>query len=175
MLDRGFDGFTMDDLAQAVGVSRRTLFNRVKDKASAVLGVEDAPVHAAIETFLAGGPTGRLAADAVHVVATVSTSLEGEDPDLVEQHQLREAAIAADAKVRRLTEEQFQRIFDELVGAVCVREHWPADDLRARTLGVTLLGMVRLAVDEISAGRADSFHAAFARVTDAHQQVLATA
>lgn len=33
VVERGYDGFTMDDLAGAVGVSRRTLFNHDPDKA----------------------------------------------------------------------------------------------------------------------------------------------
>ncbi|WP_127782146.1 TetR family transcriptional regulator [Rhodococcus sp. X156] len=36
--ERGFDGFTMDDLAELAGVSRRTLFNYFPGKADAVLG-----------------------------------------------------------------------------------------------------------------------------------------
>ena len=36
--DRGFDGFTMDELAAAAAVSRRTLFNHVSGKLEAVLG-----------------------------------------------------------------------------------------------------------------------------------------
>src|SRR5262245_7061502 len=36
--ERGFDGFTMDDLAEAAGLSRRTLFNYFPSKADAVLG-----------------------------------------------------------------------------------------------------------------------------------------
>ena len=34
----GYSGFTIDDLAEAVGVSRRTLFNHVSSKEEAVLG-----------------------------------------------------------------------------------------------------------------------------------------
>ena len=36
--DRGLDGFTMDDLAEAADVSRRTLFNYFPSKVDAVLG-----------------------------------------------------------------------------------------------------------------------------------------
>jgi hypothetical protein len=37
-LDRGFDGWTMDDLAEAADVSRRTVFNYFDSKADVVLG-----------------------------------------------------------------------------------------------------------------------------------------
>ena len=40
VIENGYDGFTMEELAHEVGVSRRTLFNYIKDKESAVLGPE---------------------------------------------------------------------------------------------------------------------------------------
>lgn len=173
VLEHGFDGFTMDDLAEAVGVSRRTLFNHMKDKASAVLGLEDDLVHDAIEAFMAGGPSGHLVADVFHLVNQLSEDLEADDPDLAERHRLREAAIRADSKVLRLTEQFFVEIFDEMVAAICTRERWPADDLRARTLCTTMLGLVKVSFDEILAGRADSFHHAFDNVSRAHFQLVA--
>lgn len=39
-LSQGFDGFTMQDLADETEVSRTTVFNYFDDKASAVLGTE---------------------------------------------------------------------------------------------------------------------------------------
>ena len=41
--ERGLDGFTMDDLAEAVDVSRRTLFNYFPGKVDAVLGPDPRP------------------------------------------------------------------------------------------------------------------------------------
>ena len=38
-VDCGYAGFTVEDLARAVGVSRRTLFNHVSSKEEAVLGM----------------------------------------------------------------------------------------------------------------------------------------
>ena len=61
VIERGYDGFTMDELAERVGVSRRTLFNHVPDKASAVLGPfdENNPRPGALELFLEKQPHGR--------------------------------------------------------------------------------------------------------------------
>ncbi|MDN4161240.1 TetR/AcrR family transcriptional regulator [Nocardioides abyssi] len=59
----GLDGFTMEDLAAAADVSRRTLFNYFPSKLDAVLGnVPEIPadVRAA---FVAGGPHGVLVDD----------------------------------------------------------------------------------------------------------------
>lgn len=63
--ERGLDGFTLEELADAVGVCRRTLFNHVPAKLDAVLGPIpdlDPEVEA---TFVAGGPHGDLVEDVV--------------------------------------------------------------------------------------------------------------
>jgi AcrR family transcriptional regulator len=61
--ERGLDGFTLDDLAAAAGVSRRTLFNYFPGKVDAVLGPEPELPEDALHVFLAGGPTGDLVED----------------------------------------------------------------------------------------------------------------
>ncbi len=79
-LDAGFDGFTMDELAEAAEVSRRTLFNYFPSKVDAVLGGAEAPdlasaaLQEVADRFRAGGPHGRLGDDlaelARHLLAT---------------------------------------------------------------------------------------------------------
>ena len=54
--ERGLDGFTMDDLAEAAEVSRRTLFNYFPGKIDAVLGVFPVLDQQAVAVFCAGGP-----------------------------------------------------------------------------------------------------------------------
>ena len=64
VIERGYDGFTMEELAREVGVSRRTLFNHIKDKESAVLGPEmSEEVENQFQNFAAGLPTGSLRED----------------------------------------------------------------------------------------------------------------
>ena len=59
VIENGYDGFTMEELAHKVGVSRRTLFNYIKDKESAVLGSEmSEEVENQFQNFAAGLPTG---------------------------------------------------------------------------------------------------------------------
>jgi AcrR family transcriptional regulator len=68
VLEHGLDGFTMDQLADHVGVSRRTLFNYFPSKDDAVLGGPPVLDEALLETFRAGGPTGNLVDDLAAIV-----------------------------------------------------------------------------------------------------------
>jgi len=54
--DRGLDGFTMDELAEAAGVSRRTLFNYFPGKVDAVLGEAPHISEEALAEFRARDP-----------------------------------------------------------------------------------------------------------------------
>src|SRR3954462_3338186 len=61
--EHGLDGFTMEDLAEAADVSRRTLFNYFPRKADAVLGEMPDIAEAALAAFRSGGPHGNLIDD----------------------------------------------------------------------------------------------------------------
>lgn len=162
----------MDELAEAVGVSRRTLFNYVPDKASAVLGVEEQLEHDAIDTFLRGGPTGGLVPDMLHVVDTVLSSEVGDDPADRELHRLREQAVASDAKLLKLAADQMERLSVEAAGALCIREGWASGDLRARALSAAVFALIDLALREFSAQPdAGTIQETFRRVVAAYAEV----
>lgn len=72
----GLDGFTMDDLAAAAEVSRRTLFNYFPGKVDAVLGPETDLPPDALAAFVGGGPTGDLVEDLKVLVMIVLASEE---------------------------------------------------------------------------------------------------
>ncbi|MGV1008674.1 MAG: TetR/AcrR family transcriptional regulator [Dermatophilaceae bacterium] len=175
VIERGYDGFTMDDLAEAVGVSRRTLFNHVPDKASAVLGVEEGLEHEAIDTFLQGGPTGHLVRDVLHVADTVLASEIDADGEGLALHRLREQAVASDPKLLKMATEAMERLAVEAAAALCTREGWPEGDLRARALSATLLALVDLALREFSAQpQTGTIQDAFRRVVAAYDEVRAS-
>ncbi|GAA0431773.1 TetR family transcriptional regulator [Leifsonia naganoensis] len=58
-IERGLAGFTVEELCEEVGVSRRTLFNYYASKENAVIGIPvDLDESGAAERFLAEGPRG---------------------------------------------------------------------------------------------------------------------
>ncbi|MBM7477859.1 TetR/AcrR family transcriptional regulator [Oerskovia jenensis] len=64
VLERGLDEVTVEDICTSIGVSTRTFFNYFSSKDDAVLGVEEfSPSPAAVQVFVAGGPTGDLLDD----------------------------------------------------------------------------------------------------------------
>lgn len=159
-LERGFSGFTLDELAEAAGVSRRTLFNYVGDKEHAVLGPAPCIPAEQIEAFRAGGPTGDLLADIVTLL----------DSDLVTQ---QDAADGFDRVSRLLLARpelvprfaaHAERMLDE------VREHILArpgeTSVRADVAIGVVLVQLKVAV-RTSLRDGTSFAAALAQARDA--------
>ena len=60
---RGLDGFTMEELAEAAGVSRRTLFNYFPGKVDAVLGEAPHISEEALAEFRSRGAGSNLVTD----------------------------------------------------------------------------------------------------------------
>lgn len=152
-VERGFDGFTMDDLAERVGVSRRTLFNVVPDKESTVLGLApDFKTGAEACLFRAGGPSGRLAPDLIEMFEAVMARLSGTDSaaatQTVADHLLYTEVLAADPKVLAMANARARQHTQEIAELIVEREGWPAEDLRARTLAVSLGSLIGVAFDE---------------------------
>ncbi|WP_164519727.1 TetR family transcriptional regulator [Nocardioides ferulae] len=79
----GLDGWTMDELAAAADVSRRTLFNYFPGKIDAVLGEPPQVPDDLLATFQAGGPTGDLLED-IGVVIQCVLQVDAEDRESLE-------------------------------------------------------------------------------------------
>ncbi|KYH45067.1 TetR/AcrR family transcriptional regulator [Branchiibius sp. NY16-3462-2] len=70
-VEQGYEHFTLEELAEQAGVSRRTLFNYFPGKLDAVLGAPPGLPQDAVDTFLAGGPQGDLMGDLGELVCAV--------------------------------------------------------------------------------------------------------
>ncbi|WP_205471703.1 TetR family transcriptional regulator [Nocardioides sp. SYSU D00038] len=128
--ERGFEGWTMDDLAAAVGVSRRTLFNYFEAKVDAVLGPVPVFPETALATFLAGGPTGVLVDDLRELAKSI---LEDDDLDrrVVE---VRREVFLGNPRLLVTVHERFEQVTGDLVDHILAREGAEFGVHRARLL-----------------------------------------
>ncbi|SFA74326.1 TetR/AcrR family transcriptional regulator [Cellulomonas marina] len=97
--DRGVEAVTVEEVCERAGVSARTFFNYFDTKDDAVLGHVPWPLDPAVaEAFAAGGPTGVLPHDVVHLLTRVldgvpdrdrmmrGLSLARQEPRLLSRH-----------------------------------------------------------------------------------------
>jgi len=162
-LEHGFDGWTIDDLANAADVSRRTVFNYFDGKADVVLGptIEVDPHQ--VETFVAGGPTGRLFDDLIVLAHEVIR--DRSDEQLISS--LRRAVVG-DSRLLALVHDRLEGAATGLVECVRQREGdgYPAQ--QSRLLLKLLLTFFDHALDRISADPSRTFAEHFdATVADA--------
>src|SRR4051794_8922794 len=130
----GLDGFTMDDLAAAAEVSRRTLFNYFPGKLDAVLGAAPSIPPDVLATFHTGGPSGRLADDLGELARVLLTGQEVDREDVARGHRL----FTTTPRLMVAVHERFQTLTDEFVAMVLEREGTDFGTVRAR-LAVRLL------------------------------------
>ena len=121
-LDRGFEGFTMEELAGEADVSRRTLFNYFPSKVDAVLGSDgpdlaDPLLEQPIETFCAGGPHGSLVEDLGALADHFLASKEF-DRDIVRG---RKEALLSTPKLVSIVHERFETVAAELTAMIARR------------------------------------------------------
>jgi len=138
------DGFTMEDLAKAVGVSRRTLFNYVPGKLDAVLGPDSEPDPAVVETFLAGGPTGDLLVDVKEVVRASLDAGPSDPADLDAARRL----LRKDSRLMEAVHERFVDRTRMLSEGIAQREGRAVDPLDLRIIGGLILLWCDTALDE---------------------------
>ncbi len=136
--ERGsLDGFTMDELALACDVSRRTLFNYFPSKVDAVLGPDVVLASEALEIFRSGGSSGDLIEDLQALVLTV---LENEDVDRGALQRF-DRVVHANPVLLLTLKERMRRLVAHLVEAAAQR---PGGDLPVRDahVAVAVLGGV---------------------------------
>lgn len=145
--ERGFDGWTVDDLAERAEVSRRTVFNYYDGKADIVLGPTPEVSDAAVAAFLAGQPHGRLLDDLLVLVDEVFTD-NVPDPQVM---TLAQEVIARDPQLIGLAHDRFETTADQFVEFVRQREGAAYDEHRARLLIRLLIAVFDTTVDRMRA------------------------
>lgn len=144
--DHGLDGWTMEDLADAAGVSRRTLFNYVPGKVDAILGEPPRFPEPEMEVFLAGGPSGRLVEDLAGLAVTM---FERDELD-AELLGLAKQVFAATPRLLGIAHERFEVVAGEMVDHVLVREGRAFGADRALVVVRVLAALVDVALHELA-------------------------
>ncbi|MBF4606318.1 TetR/AcrR family transcriptional regulator [Curtobacterium sp. VKM Ac-1393] len=146
-VELGLHGFTIEQLCETVGVSRRTFFNHFASKDDAVLGIEINADVEAIDAYAAGGV---VAADLEPLDSIVALAIDQfhragidrADEVLVRGVFEREPALVA--RFLSATDVQLARITD----AVRLRFGWddPADR-RARLVTEAAAGLLKVTAE----------------------------
>lgn len=140
--EHGLDGFTMEDLAGAAGVSRRTLFNYFPGKLDAVLGEWPALDDDDVDEFRAGGPDGDLIAD----LRTLVMPLLGVDVDrdylLVTRRVLR-----GTPRLMGAIHERYEAISVDVIDHVVAREGATFGKANAKVAVTILAALFDAALD----------------------------
>jgi AcrR family transcriptional regulator len=141
----GLDGFTMEDLAEAAGVSRRTLFNYFPSKTDAVLGEHPEIPPEVLTTFHAGGPHGDLLEDLAELARA---ALAVKQPDR-ESIELGRRVMADNPRLLAAAHERFEAITEEFTTLIGEREGADLGPVRSRLLLRLLLSLLDSALFEL--------------------------
>lgn len=139
-VDCGYSGFTVEDLARAVGVSRRTLFNHVSSKEEAVLGMLPVLTDEQAATLRSGGPTGHLVDDVLTVVLECLHADDSTPSDFEQLHDVIERNPELFVRVKTHAEELSEQLVTHLSARV------DADDTRSRMALAIVGGIVQHSV-----------------------------
>lgn len=125
-IDRGYHAWTLDDLAEVVGVSRRTLYNDVGGKERCVLGPRLTFAEPVLDTFRRGGPTGHLIDD---IIAVAQSRLREKYYDAAHWRRVQ-AVLDAAPGLRQHLESEVEEAIDALVGDALRRPGESEDRVR---------------------------------------------
>ena len=143
--EHGLEGWTMDDLADAAEVSRRTLFNYVPGKIDAVIGSVPELPEDGLTTFVGGGPTGDLVEDLGVLAGRI---LDGEDfdPALLE---LRKQVFAATPRLVLVAHDRFHEVVEDMSAHILAREGLELGEAKAGLLVRMTALLVDTALQEL--------------------------
>ena len=145
---RGLNGFTIEEVCDEVGVSRRTFFNYFPSKEQAIIGVDEAAELALVtEEFAARGSRGWTAV-VDDLVELVSEYVLSAGLDAAEHLELV-AAVEREPKLLARFIGMGREREAELAALVAAREGVPADDPRARASIDLISTLMRSTVERI--------------------------
>jgi len=143
VLEHGLDGFTMEQLAEQVGVSRRTLFNYFPGKDDAILGSPPVIDDETLEAFTAGGPTGNLVEDLAALVLAVLNENPGTREDVARGRRV----MRSNPRLVAFAHERLQECVESSMVFIEKREGSAFDRSRVDVAIALVIVCVHLAMD----------------------------
>ena len=140
---RGLDGFTLEELAGAAEVSRRTLFNYFPSKVDAVLGPFPEVDAQSLAVFRAGGPHGDLVEDLAVLARTLLADADVHRAGFALHRRL----LRSNPRLLAAAHERFEVICQRMVEQIFVRESPQFDAPRARIAVRLLVAVTDTALD----------------------------
>lgn len=141
--DKGLDGFTMNELAEAAGVSRRTLFNYYPGKLDAVLGDPPAVSAEALARFRARGP----GSDLVEDLRELGHELMNEQKFTREDVSRTRRLLLVNPRLLAAAHDRFLVVTGEIVEEIRDRDGAAFDALRAQVAVRVLCALFDAALD----------------------------
>jgi len=153
-VEKGYDDFTLDELAERAGVSRRTLFNYFDGKLEATIGGGPQLRQTDVDTFLAGGPTGEFIDDVATLVLGILRATAEVEMTRQDWRTMRRC-FETNPKLVIAAHEAFAGFVEGVQELLEQRSGIPAHDPRSRLL-VALFGAVfDVSMAEFSTGDDD--------------------
>lgn len=136
---QGFEATTLDDIATAAGVSRRSLFHYFGSKEDIVLSTK-AGLGELIEAAVARRPTDEpLLAMAEHALTDMAADFQGPEARAL-------ARLIHDTPALRAGDHaKYEMLERRLATALAAQKGLPPDDLHARVVATTAIGVLRMA------------------------------
>lgn len=167
VLERGLDDVTVDEIARAANVSRRTFFNYFPSKVVACIPYVPPAEPEAVQLFLSDRSVPTMTALSRLMWNQVSTARR-ESPEFDRFHDLWRHEPGIQTEMHAL----FARLEGRLAQLVCLRESLAPDSVEAATVAAASIAILRVAVerwrtDESGALLENLIDESFDAVTDA--------
>jgi AcrR family transcriptional regulator len=124
----GLEGFTMEELAESAGVSRRTLFNYYPSKIDAVLGDSPQISEAALEQFRSRGAGSNLVSDLRELADDLMNAQEFNREDVTRTRRI----LLVNPRLLACAHDRFLVITGQIVDEIRAREGAAFDEPRAQ-------------------------------------------
>lgn len=137
----GFEATTLDDIANAAGVSRRSLFHYFASKEDIVLSTK-AGLADLIDAAVAERPSDEpLLSMAENALTTMAANFQGPGPRAL-------ARLIHNTPALRLGDQaKYEALEHRLSEAMISRKGLPPNDLQARVVATTAIGVLRMATE----------------------------